>query len=196
MSRKAFNFFRSYYEVATELSDKDRLAFYDALILEQFTGLKSDLKGMAKFAYISQSHSINSQINGYNQRLKRKDIDPDQKPITPNYLSESAPAAGGGSGGEVQEKEKEQVQLVQTVFSFDEFWNIYNKKVDTKKCRDKYEKLNEQEREQIKLSINNYINSTPDVQYRKNPLTYLNGKCWMDEIKKQIKLDWKGDPIL
>jgi len=34
MSRKAFNFFASYYEVAKELDDKNRLAFYDALILE------------------------------------------------------------------------------------------------------------------------------------------------------------------
>jgi hypothetical protein len=73
-NRKAFNFFRSYYEVANELTDKDRLSFYDALMLEQFTGRKSELKGMAKFAYISQQHSIESQINGFNQRLKRGDI--------------------------------------------------------------------------------------------------------------------------
>jgi len=50
--RKAFNFFRSYYEIASELSDKDRLAFYDALMLEQFTGQKTELKGLAKFAYL------------------------------------------------------------------------------------------------------------------------------------------------
>jgi len=81
-------------------------------------------------------------------------------------------------------------------YSFDEFWNTYGKKVDTKKCKDKFDKLTEKEKEQIKSTINDYINSTPDVQFRKNPLTYLNGKCWMDEIKKEIKLDWKGDPIL
>lgn len=81
-------------------------------------------------------------------------------------------------------------------YSFDEFWNTYGKKIDTKKCKDKFDKLTEQEKEQIKSTINDYINSTPDVQFRKNPLTYLNGKCWQDEIKKEIKLDWKGDPIL
>jgi hypothetical protein len=80
-------------------------------------------------------------------------------------------------------------------YSFDEFWNTYGKKVDTKKCKDKFDKLNADDRIKIKNTINDYINSTPDVQYRKNPLTYLNGKCWQDEIKKEIKLDWKGDPI-
>lgn len=100
MQRKAFNFFVSYFEVARELSDKDRLAFYDALILEQFTGVKTDLKGMAKFAYLSQRHSIDAQINGFNQRLKRGDTS-----LQP--LSISAPMVGGSVGGSLQEKEKE-----------------------------------------------------------------------------------------
>ena len=83
-----------------------------------------------------------------------------------------------------------------SIYSFDDFWNLYNKKVDTKKCKDKFEKLSDKELKQIKSSLPDYIASTPDVQFRKNPLTYLNGKCWMDEIKKEIKLDWKGDPIV
>ena len=94
----------------------------------------------------------------------------------------------------MQRKGKE--SKINTIYSFDDFWNLYNKKVDTKKCKDKFEKLSDKELEQIKSSLPDYIASTPDVQYRKNPLTYLNGKCWMDEIKKEIKLDWKGDPIV
>lgn len=100
MERKAFNFFKSYYDVAKELNDKERLAFYDALILEQFTGKKTDLKGMAKFAYVSQQHSIDAQINGFNQRLKRGDTD--LKP-----LSTLPPAIGGTQGAAIQEKEEE-----------------------------------------------------------------------------------------
>jgi len=101
MSRKAFNFFRSYYEVANELTDKDRLSFYDALMLEQFTGQKTELKGMAKFAYISQQHSIDAQINGFNQRLKRGDIS-----LEP--LSSLPPAAGATPPPKAQEKEEEE----------------------------------------------------------------------------------------
>ena len=94
----------------------------------------------------------------------------------------------------MQRKGKE--SKINTIYSFDDFWNFYNKKVDTKKCKDKFEKLSDKELEQIKSTLPDYIASTPDVQFRKNPLTYLNGKCWQDEIKKEIKLDWKGDPIL
>jgi hypothetical protein len=121
--RKAFNFFRSYYDVASELSDKDRLAFYDALILEQFTGKKTELKGLAKFAYISQRHSIDSQTRGYNDRLKRTDIQSDEFLI-------AGGAAGAEVGGEAQEKvqEKEKVQISKKVIkvSFEES-EIFNK---------------------------------------------------------------------
>lgn len=185
--RKAFNFFRSYYETASELSDKDRLAFYDALILEQFTGQKTNLKGMAKFAYISQSHSISSQIEGYNQRLKRKNLEFYDEPLLRTALSEAAPIAEPAAGGEAQEKEKGEEKVEYTIYSFTDFWNDYAKKVDTKKCEDKYSKLSEDARAKIKVHISKYIASTPDVQFRKNPLTYLNGKCWLDEVKEPEK---------
>lgn len=69
--RKGFNFYRSYWEVANELNDKDRLAFYDALLKKQFTNIDSELNGMVKFAYLSQKHSIDKQIDGYiNKTIK------------------------------------------------------------------------------------------------------------------------------
>ena len=64
--RKGFNFFRSYFDVYNELNDDDKLAFIDALLNRQFLGVKPEgLKGMAKFAYISQTNSIDSQVKGF-----------------------------------------------------------------------------------------------------------------------------------
>ena len=74
--RKAFNFYRSYWDIAKELSDNDRLQFYDALIKKQFTNIETDLEGMVKFAYLSQKHSIDKQIKGYQDKTK----DPMQDP--------------------------------------------------------------------------------------------------------------------
>ena len=94
--RQAFNFYRSYWEVANELNDKDRLAFYDALLTRQFTGEETDLKGLVKFAYLSQKHSIDKQIKGYEDKTKRPLQDPTIDPTQ-----------GGWQGPSVQEKEKE-----------------------------------------------------------------------------------------
>lgn len=72
--RKGFNFFRSYYDVYNELeTDADKVAFMDALLDRQFLGIKPDnLKGMAKFAYISQTNSIDSQVKGYETKSGEK----------------------------------------------------------------------------------------------------------------------------
>jgi hypothetical protein len=70
--RKGFNFFRSYYDVYNELeTDADKVAFIDALLDRQFLGIKpTQLTGLAKFAYISQTNSIDSQVKGYEDKTK------------------------------------------------------------------------------------------------------------------------------
>ena len=71
--RKGFNFFRSYFDVYNELSDKDKVQFMDALLDRQFLGVKpEELTGMAKFAYISQTNSIDSQVKGYEDKTGTK----------------------------------------------------------------------------------------------------------------------------
>ena len=65
---------------------------------------------------------------------------------------------------------------------FEKFWDIYDKKVDTKKCKDQFYKLNEKEMLLILDVVQKYVNSTPDKQFRKNPMTWLNGKCWNDTV--------------
>ena len=107
--RKAFNFYRSYYEIAKELPPKDRDAFIWALLEKQFENKETELKGLAKFAYISQKHSIDRQIKGYLDKLDGlKNPNPTKDPT-------KDPTEGGKQGGtqapnvdpSLQEKEKE-----------------------------------------------------------------------------------------
>jgi len=66
--------------------------------------------------------------------------------------------------------------------SFTDFWELYDKKIDKPKCEKKWEKINQWEREKILEHLGRYVQSTPDIQYRKNPLTYLNSESWNNEI--------------
>lgn len=82
--RKGFNFFRSYYDVFNELEDTDKLDFIKALLDKQFLGINpTDLKGMAKFAWISQTNSIDSQVKGYEDKTGVKLTPTDGGKITP-----------------------------------------------------------------------------------------------------------------
>lgn len=67
-------------------------------------------------------------------------------------------------------------------FSFDSFWTLYDKKVDRIKCKQKFDRLTANERNQIEIHLPKYIQATTDKKFRKNPLTYLAGQCWQDEI--------------
>lgn len=172
--RKAINFFRSYYDVAKELSDKDRLAFYDAILKKQFENIDSNLTGMANFAYVSQKHSINSQIKGYYDKTKDEKFNP----IAPPTVGATEPPSQQGEGqGQVEEQE----QLVNIAFS--EFWNLYNKKVGNKdKCEKKWNSLKDAERQKIIDTLPGFIASIPDKQFQPHPQTYLNNSRWNDEI--------------
>jgi predicted phage replisome organizer len=68
------------------------------------------------------------------------------------------------------------------ISEFENFWNVYNKKIDKDKCIKAFYKLNKEEIENIIEKAKLYAQSTPDIKFRKNPLTWLNGKCWNDEI--------------
>ncbi len=74
---------------------------------------------------------------------------------------------------------------------FERFWDAYGKKLDRVKCLKKWTKLTEPDKEKIFSTLPNYISATPDIKYRKNPFTYLNGECWNDEITQtNLKQNW------
>lgn len=66
--------------------------------------------------------------------------------------------------------------------TFEEWWNAYQKKRGRKKAEAKWYKLSIAERQACMRATLPYVASTPDPIYRKDPLTYLNGECWNDEI--------------
>jgi uncharacterized phage protein (TIGR02220 family) len=119
MARKGFNFYRSYYDVSLELSDKEFVQFMKALLKRQFEGVEpTNLTGMANFAYISQKHSIDSQVKGYEDKTKEI-LTPTQPPTQPPTEPPTE-----------QEKEKEKVQE-QVKVDFDLFlkgFNVYANK--------------------------------------------------------------------
>lgn len=198
--RKAFNFYRSYYDVAKQLTAKDREKFLMALLEKQFEGKEPDLDGMAKFAYLSQQHSIDSQVAGYEAKTN----------------TTLGGTEGGTEGGSVQEKEKGQVQYVIDFSSLLSFINnstgrnfkVINKSVKSKfiaRLKDGYTKQDifTAITESVKTEYhkeNNFQYLTPEFFSRastldkyssttKQPKQSKAGLPNMDYIKQQIALN-------
>jgi hypothetical protein len=85
-----------------------------------------------------------------------------------------------GYEGNAIYKEKE---INEINISFDIFWNLYEKKIgDKAKLIKKWEKLTDEERQNIINYIPKYKESQPNKKYRKNPDTFFNNKSWNDEL--------------
>lgn len=67
------------------------------------------------------------------------------------------------------------------MYSFDDFWEDYDKKVGRDKCEPKWYLLAPEEHERIRIHVPGFVVRNRNKQYRPNPLSYLNGRMWLDE---------------
>ena len=83
---------------------------------------------------------------------------------------------------EIKEKEIKVNKINIIDSAFDEWWNIYDKKVSKDKAIAKWNILTSDEKQLALKIVQEYVNTTPDKTFRKDPTTYLNNKSFNDEI--------------
>ena len=82
------------------------------------------------------------------------------------------------------------------LFDFETFWKTYAKPEGKKKASEKFLKLPQKDVDKILTVVKNYVISTPDKQYRKHPITWINGEHWNDEITSVKKVSYSGRQTL
>jgi uncharacterized phage protein (TIGR02220 family) len=180
--RKGFNFFRSYYDVYNELeTNDDKVAFIDALLDRQFLGIKPEnLKGMAKFAYISQTNSIDSQVKGYEDKTKTI-----LHPTQGGCVGVTTPPT-------VQVQEKVQVKEKNIIepINWPELLLFFNNTTN-KKCKVISDKAKKQFNARLKEGFtkvdikNAIVNATKDTYHIETELKYVT----LEFISRADKLD-------
>jgi hypothetical protein len=71
---------------------------------------------------------------------------------------------------------------------------LYDKKEDSKKCKDLFTNLPEQTQQKILQVAPLYVKKTPDKKFRKHPLTWLRGSCWEDDYSDIVKQTQESKP--
>lgn len=66
--------------------------------------------------------------------------------------------------------------------TFDDFWDLYEKKVGREKSEGLWKNVSQADREKLMQHIPKYKAAEPIKKFRKNPQTYLYNKSWNDEI--------------
>lgn len=202
--RKQFAFYRSYYDVFNELNDADKLKFIEALLDKEFRDVDPvNLKGMVKFAYISQMDSIEKQVKGYQDKTKVV--------LNPSKGSVSTPTQGGDLTPSLQEKEeeKEKEKYIYSYESFLKSWEkarthylkkpTHIKKLDFHEANNFKEISKDYTPEQIKQGIHGLFkqkNKNISSMYLK-PKHFLENfvKYYNAEMCKEYELYGKGEQL-
>lgn len=72
--------------------------------------------------------------------------------------------------------------VIVTPVDFDTWWHLYGKKIDRSKCEKKWKALSPSDQQACLAATPAYVASTPDIKYRRNPMTYLNNRSWENQI--------------
>jgi hypothetical protein len=84
--------------------------------------------------------------------------------------------------------------LSEKIDMFNEFWDVYDKKVNRDDCLKKWKKLSISDMQDALKMVGLYVKSTPEKQYRKNPATWIYQKAWRNEVivkAEQLKTKYK-----
>lgn len=181
-----------------DLREETELMYLSAQLMTTETQLMSVITDLSKIKAINnklwEQHRIifsekfiESIADAYDRRnnkcmnlpglCEQLQIKLDQKPIKCIENDDNNPQSKVKNS-----KEKE------SIYPFESFWNDYDNKKERFKSEKKYSTISEKDRELIKINVPLYVKSTPDCKYRKNPLTYLNGKIWLDPITEKEDL--------
>ena len=89
---------------------------------------------------------------------------------------------------------KTKTEIVDENFNY--WWDCYDKKRSKDKAKVKWDKLTDKEKELTLIVVKDYVNSTPDKNFRKYPATYLNNKSFNDEIIQRNTANTKSSTSL
>lgn len=106
------------------------------------------------------------------------DLTPPSATFVTEGMSDLTPPSATNLSHNIRDNNKEKIKEDR----FDQFWNLYGKKVGKEKAKSKWLKLKETEKDAVLLAIPNYLIARPDPTYRKDPERYLSHRVWEDEL--------------
>ena len=184
--KKAFNFYRSYYETSLLLQKEDKAEFIEAILHYQFTGELIEPKSpMALLAFRGQMHSLNKQVTGYKSG---KNTYPNGNPTKGTYKAKDK-----DTDKQVQEQVQEQEEVQE-----EEEEQVYRKFKHLSISVDEVEKL--KSNGYTKIQIDEVLDKIENYsQNKKYSSLYLTANNWLkkeEQEKAQEKEKYRYKPTI
>ena len=174
--KKAFNFYRSYYETSLLLQKEDKAEFLEAILHYQFTGeLIEPNSPMALLAFRGQIHSLRKQVIGYEMG---KNTYPNGNPTKGKYKGEyKGEYKGSHKEEQEQEEEEEEEEGKEEV-------QVYRKFKHLSISVDEVEKL--KSNGYTKIQIDEVLDKIENYsQNKKYSSLYITANNWLKKEKQE-----------
>lgn len=151
---------------------------------EGLQAISSGLKELEKNGYLVR---VKNSVNGtwvHEYHLHESPVHGSSLHPTKTHSMQSASMENPPDINKKDSNKKDLIKKEDNIYpSFDDFWDLYEKKRDKEKCKDKWSKISSKDKLEIMEFIPKYKASQPDSQYRKDPIRFLNNKTWNDELE-------------
>lgn len=209
MKKESFVYYRSFWDAIRTRPDNERLALYDAIFLYAFEGKQSELQGVeySIFTLIKPQIDANHRKweNGFkggrpnSNKVGLKDVGRFSDEITTGFKNENLMNNEEGvMDNEEGEKRNEKREMKKKECSnenlnhqweksskeFEQFWELYPKKVGQMQAEEIFEQLTPEDQSAAINNISRLYSQTPK-QFVPNPSRYLSESRWEDEKVEQ-----------
>ena len=145
---------------------------------------------MASYYQVSVK-GVAKVCNSVKDSIKRDSLNTEEiLNLEPQTLQEdSAPVATTLVAVEVTEVitvEEDAEDIATPDRGFEIFWSMYDKKVNKVASLKYWGKLRPTDHMAIMQHVEVYVESTPEKQFRKDPVNYLNDRVWEDEVVQRV----------
>ena len=219
MKKESFVYYRSFWDAIQTRPDNERLALYDAILLYAFEGKQSELQGVeySIFTLIKPQIDANHRKweNGFkggrpnSNKVGLKDVGGFSDEITTGFKNENLMRNEEGErsneegtmDNEEREMENDECynendnlnhQWKKPSKEFEQFWDLYPKKVGKKEAEEIFKSLNPEEQSAAVNNISRLYSQTP-TQFVPKPSKYLSESRWEDEAIEQATKSYNSE---
>lgn len=158
------------------LTSREALSRDTGLSERQVRTALDNLKATNELTIVSSRQGTMIQVNNYEKYQSATNETTNERPTNDQRTTSNK-----------NEKKEKKEKNTTSAYSFNSFWLAYDKKVGRADAEKKWNRLSEADKRAAMQSVASYVQSTPDKQYRKNASTWINQRCWEDDIEpKQL----------
>jgi hypothetical protein len=192
MNKKVMKYYASFYEVSKELDQKQFYEFNNAIFsvmfYEQHINDVEFKDKMLSMLWLSIKHSLQSSIDGYCYKQKLVYEDTLSKGVSKGVVKGVSKGLGNNDNDNDNDKDKDKGKVN---IAFEKFWDNYPKKINKKLSMVAFGKLGKVDAKLATEDCKVRFVET-EKQYIPNPMTYLNGERWNDELDDGLAQEKKG----